>query len=177
MKRVAMAGVLVVALVAGASVAEGHIAAGKYKGKIKNKANCDPPAFTSACPKGSISVRVKSTSNGRRVTSIGWKNLHMLCDDDGDSDVTDDDVLTASRTATGSVPPSSSGSFTATGQNPDGSVLFTIKGKFGHASNGDHKVTGTIRETRTYDNEDNLDPEGSVACDSGARKYSATLPD
>jgi hypothetical protein len=176
-KRVTTSSVLVLALVAGASVAEGHIASGKYRGKINNKANCGPPAFASQCSRGTISVKIRKTDDGKRVTAIGWKRIHMLCDDDGDGNVSDDQVLTDPRTATGSVPPGSNGAFTAQGQNADGSVRFTITGRFGHKRNGDHRVAGTIRERRTYNTQDELDPNGSVGCDSGTLKYAATLPD
>jgi hypothetical protein len=175
MKRVIISFVLVAAFVTGATVAEGHLATGKYKGRISNKANCGSPTFNSPCAKGKISIRVKNSSSGKHITSIGWKGLHMLCDDDGDGDPSDDQVTTLSRTATGSVAPNSSGSFSVSGSNADGSVQFTVKGKFGHTSSGKHKVSGSIRETRTYDNNDQLDPSGSVNCDSGSRKYSAKL--
>lgn len=174
MRRALTASLLVVAFVAAASVAEAHVATGKYAGRIANKANCGPPAFTSACPKGRISLKVRAAGGTRYVTRIAWSGLHLVCEDDGDGNPEDDQVF-SNAVALHPAPGRAKNTFIAEGSNEDGSALHRVKGKFRHTSSGKHRLTGTIRETQTYDTQDRLDPNGTVECDSGTARYTATL--
>lgn len=147
-KRPFIAVLAAACLAAGATVAEAAVPKGTYSGKMSDGA------------------AVKLTvSSKQRLIKIYRKGLKFTCSD-GDS------FSSLADTATGSVDVSK-GKFDVADTNKADSVTWRMAGRF---STKKRKVTGTYKEVRTFNTQNELDPDGTITCETGGLTYSAKLP-
>ncbi len=131
-----------------------------------------------AVPKGTYSGRTSdggkvslTVDKSRQLVRIVRRNLKFTCSD-GDS------FRSLKNTATGTVDVSS-GKFDigrrdeSSAQTEADAVDWDMTGRF---SARKRKVKGTYTETRRFNEEDDLDPNGSVVCRTGNLTYCAALP-
>lgn len=130
-----------------ATVAEAAVPKGTYTGKFSDG--------------GKVSLTVKT----QKLVKVSRSGLTFKCSDG-------DKFKSQKASATGDVDVSS-GSFDIEDTTTDDGVTWQMTGKF---STKKRKVKGTYRETRTFNSENRLDPNGSITCQTAALTYSAVLP-
>jgi hypothetical protein len=140
--------VVIASLAGGTAVAQAVVPKGTYTGKFSDG--------------GTASLTVNKE---RLLIKVTRKGLTFKCTD-GDS------FKSLKSTATGDVDVSS-GSFDINDTNTSDAVTWSMQGKF---STKKRKVKGTYKETRTFNASNQLDPNGSVTCETAALTYSAALP-
>ena len=147
-KRPFIAVLAAACLAAGATVAEAAVPKGTYSGKMSDG--------------GAVKLTVSSK---QKLIKIYRKGLKFTCTD-GDS------FRSLADTATGRVAVSK-GKFDVSDTNTADAVTWKMTGRF---SSRKRKVTGAYRETRTFNTQNELDPDGTVTCQTGDLTYSARLP-
>jgi hypothetical protein len=146
----------VLLLVMGAQ-ASAAVKGGKYSGTISG-------GDTSA---GKLSITVgKASSKGSRSFRVKFSQMVIRCADPSGGAL-DGQRFNTKQDSKGTITLSSSGKFSTSFRNGDGSTGYTITGKVGA-----DKITGTLREVFLYDVDAKLDPQGSVGCSTGKLKYS-----
>jgi hypothetical protein len=156
MKRVLAIAVLVVALIAGATVAEAAIKKGAFTGKTSAK---DP-------------VGLKVNKRGK-VYSFYYESVRLTCTDGDafDSPVGSRRIQTPSEVT---FPVSSKRKFAITARNQSTGFGWEAAGKFNPKGT---KVTGTLSVHAKFNEQNEQDPEGSVTCTSKeGLTFSATRP-
>ena len=148
-KRPLIAILAAASVAAGATVAEAAVPTGTYSGKTSDG--------------GTVKLTVSKT---RKLVKVNRKNLRFTCTDG-------DKFRSLSTTSTGSVDVSGGKFDIADTARADG-VTWAMTGKF---STKKRKVKGTYKETRTFNEQNELDPNGTITCKTGDLTYSAVLPE
>jgi hypothetical protein len=138
---------LTFALLVGAAAAHAAVPKGTYTGKFSDG--------------GKASLTVKS----QKLVKLSRSGLTFKCSDG-------DKFKSLKATATGDVDVSS-GSFDIEDKTTGDGVTWRMTGKF---STKKRKVKGTYRETRVFNDENTLDPDGSITCQTAELTFSAVLP-
>jgi hypothetical protein len=145
-RLISLAVVLAVAA-GGTAVAQAAVPKGTYAGKFSDG--------------GRVSLTVKS----QKLIKIVRSSLLFRCTDG-------DRFRSLKVTATGDVDVADGDFDIADTTQADG-VTWSMKGKF---STKKRKVKGTYEETRTFNERNELDPDGTITCQTGDLTYSAVLP-
>jgi hypothetical protein len=144
-----LAPLLVVACLAtGAAIAQAAVSSGTYAGKFSDR--------------GTVSLKV---DKGQKLIKIRRAGLTFKCSDG-------DRFKSLKSTATGAVDVADR-RFDIGDTTPDDGVDWQMKGKFSPTTT---KVKGTYSETRIFNDQNQLDPNGSVVCKTADLTYSAALP-
>jgi hypothetical protein len=138
---------LAVALLATTAVAHAAVPKGTYAGKFSDG--------------GKVSLTVKS----QKLIKIVRSNLLFKCSDG-------DKFRSLKVTATGDVDVAA-GTFDIEDKTTDDGVTWRMTGKF---STKKRKVKGTYTESRTFNTQNRLDPNGTITCQTGDLTFSAALP-
>lgn len=151
MKRV-LPLVAIVAAALAAATAHAAVSAGTFTGKTTAK---DP-----------IGITVNGSS---RVTGMYFEGVHMTCTDKDEYDT----LKGADRTATHGrkVRIKKSGKWTLNVSTNKGAMTWTASGRF--TAKGT-RTTGTLSINARYNDENELDPQGPIRCQSGKLKFTAT---
>lgn len=140
--------VVIASLAGGTAVAQAVVPKGTYTGKFSDG--------------GKVSMTVDKNRKLIQVTRTG---LTFKCTD-GDS------FKSLRNKATGAVDVAS-GKFDISDTDSTDAVTWSMQGKF---STKKRKVKGTYSETRVFNAENKLDPDGTVTCKTAELTYSAALP-
>jgi hypothetical protein len=131
----------------GAAGAEAAIKAGVYKGKTRQDAK--------------VSLRV--LANKKSVVKYSLEGAVLACSDNENRQLQGFTTASSDR-----IPLSSTGKFGFTIANDDESVAAQVKGTIKAP-----RATGTVRFVASFNDQNQLDPNGSVRCDSGSVPWSA----
>ena len=140
--------VVIASLAGGTAVAQAVVPKGTYTGKFSDG--------------GKVSMTVDKNRELIQVTRTG---LTFKCTD-GDS------FKSLKNKSTGHVDVAS-GKFDISDTDKSDAVTWSMQGKF---STKKRKVKGTYTETRVFNENNALDPNGSVTCKTAELSYSAALP-
>ncbi|MDQ3935075.1 MAG: hypothetical protein M3340_10665 [Actinomycetota bacterium] len=147
-KRPLIAILAAASVAAGATVAEAAVPKGTYSGKTSDG--------------GAVKLTVSKT---QKLVKVTRKSLRFTCTDG-------DKFRSLSATASGSVDVAD-GSFDISDTTESDGVTWAMTGKF---STKKRKVKGTYSETRRFNDQNELDPNGTITCKTAALTYSAALP-
>jgi hypothetical protein len=143
MKRVLICLLVAACLVAVTVIAQAAVKRGTYRGKT----GADDP----------VSFKV---TRAKKVTQFSYDRIHLTC--------TDGDSFDSTR----AIPPGQKVNVTRRGRfefeagNADRSFRFQVAGRIRSP-----RASGTIQVFATFDENNQLDPNGSVRCDSGELKW------
>jgi hypothetical protein len=135
-----------VALYAAAS-ADAAFKAGVYKGKTAQGAK----------------VSLKVISSKKAVIKFSWEGASLGC-----SDSQQRDLPGTTSPSNVKFPLSRSGKFGFTAESPDGSLSFGAQGKIKNS-----KATGALQVQAKVNDQNELDPNGAIFCDSDIVTWSA----
>ena len=139
---------IVASLAVCAAAAQAAVPKGTYAGKFSDG--------------GKVSLTVNKERKLIKVRRIGLK---FTCSDG-------DEFRSLKSTATGAVDVAD-GDFDISDTTKDDAVTWNMTGKF---STKKRVVKGTYTETRTFNASDQLDPNGTVTCQTASLTYRAALP-
>jgi hypothetical protein len=142
----------IAALVAGVSTAQATVSKGTFEGLVGAKANGDAFGF--------------KVDKGGRVYSVHFTGITLSCTD---SDKFDTPLVRTAKSDRFKVDSERKWGFTV--DNKDVGNGHVVDGRF--KSTGESSK-GTLRVTASFDEVNNPDPDGSVKCDSGLLRWSAT---
>lgn len=143
---------VVVALVAGVSVAEAKIAGGTFKGTTSAK---DPVGF--------------SVNSSGRIKAFYFENVHVTCSDDDEFDTLGGaDRFESPSSATYRI--SKSGKFHVKVRKKNG-VGWDATGTFDRTG---RRASGRLHWFGRYNNRNYATPKGSITCESKTLSFSAT---
>ena len=146
--RRAATGMVVATAILGASIAEAAVPKGTYTGKLSDG--------------GVVQLTVSKTQKLIKVT----RKRHRFKCSDGDT------FKSLRTTDTGTVDVSGK-TFDIGDTRDDDAVTWAMTGRF---SVKKRKVKGTYTETRTFNEQNQLDPNGTITCKTRDLTYSAALP-
>ncbi len=147
-KRRLIAILAAASLAAGATIAEAAVPRGPYAGKTSDG--------------GTVQLTVSKT---QKLIKVVRKSLRFTCTD-GDA------FKSLKSTATGKVDVAD-GDFDIADTDQGDGVTWDMTGKF---STKKRKVKGTYSETRLFNEQNEIDPNGSITCKTADLTYSAALP-
>jgi hypothetical protein len=105
------------------------------------------------------------TVSGSRVTTLYFEGVHMTCTDKDQYDTLKGQYRMQAK---GKFRIGSSGKFTFKRSTHEGASAWTATGKFN--SKGTH-ATGTLTINQRYNDQNYLDPKGTIRCASGKLKF------
>ena len=145
-KRTFLAVLTAASVAVGATVAEAAVKKGTYKGKMTDGA-----------------VVQLTVNKKQKLIKVYRKSVKFTC--------TDGDAFSSlADTAKGSVSVKS-GKFDISDTDKGDAVTWRMTGSFKGS-----KVTGTYAEERTFNTQNELDPDGTVTCQTDSLTYRAALP-
>jgi hypothetical protein len=133
-----------------ATAAEAAVSNGTFRGQTTAK---DP---------------VGLTVSGSRVTNLYFESVHMKCTDEDEYDTLSGQYRMESK---GRFRIRSNRKFTVKKSTHGGANSWSASGRFNSRGSS---ATGTLNLHARYDVENNLDPEGSITCESGKVKFTVT---
>jgi hypothetical protein len=139
---------IVASLALCAAVAQAAVPKGTYAGKFSDG--------------GKVTL---SVSKERKLIKLVRRGLKFTCTDG-------DKFASLKSTATGDVDVAD-GDFDISDTTENDAVTWKMTGKF---STKKRVVKGTYTETRTFNSNDQLDPNGTVTCQTASLTYRAALP-